>query len=75
MPILTIRHVTAYHYRKPVAFGEHRIMLRPRNDEDQKVLESELEIAPAAGGKYRSQPTARRGAKQDAPLSESRQLH
>ena len=46
MPILTIRHVTAYHYKQPVAFGEHRIMLRPRNDEDQKVLESELEIAP-----------------------------
>ena len=46
MPILTIRHVTAYHYKQPVAFGEHRIMLRPRDDEDQKVLESELEIAP-----------------------------
>jgi hypothetical protein len=28
MPILTIRHVTAYHYQQPVA--EHRIMLRPR---------------------------------------------
>ena len=47
MPILTIMHVTAYHYKQPVAFGEHRIMLRPRDDEDQKVLESELEIAPS----------------------------
>jgi hypothetical protein len=46
MPILTIRHVTAYHYKQPVAFGEHRIMLRPRDDKDQKVLETELEIAP-----------------------------
>jgi transglutaminase-like putative cysteine protease len=46
MPILTIRHATAYHYKQPVAFGEHRIMLRPRDDEDQKVLESELEITP-----------------------------
>jgi transglutaminase-like putative cysteine protease len=46
MPILTIRHVTAYHYTQPVAFGEHRMMLRPRDDEDQKVLESELEIRP-----------------------------
>jgi transglutaminase-like putative cysteine protease len=46
MPILNIRHVTAYHYKRSVAFGEHRIMLRPRDDEDQKVLESELEIAP-----------------------------
>ena len=39
MPILTIRHVTTYHYQQPVAFGEHRMMLRPRDDGDQKVLE------------------------------------
>ena len=46
MPIFTIRHVTTYHYKKPVGFGEHRMMLRPRDDNDQKVLESELEITP-----------------------------
>jgi transglutaminase-like putative cysteine protease len=47
MPILTIRHVTTYRYKRPVAFGEHRMMLRPRDDDDQKVLSSELEITPA----------------------------
>jgi transglutaminase-like putative cysteine protease len=47
MPIFTVSHVTTYRYRKPVAFGEHRMMLRPRDDDDQKVLESELEITPA----------------------------
>jgi transglutaminase-like putative cysteine protease len=46
MPILTIRHVTTYRYRQPVAFGEHRMMLRPRDDGDQKVLKSGLEITP-----------------------------
>jgi transglutaminase-like putative cysteine protease len=46
MPILTIRHVTIYHYKRPVSFGEHRMMLRPRDDDDQKVFESELEITP-----------------------------
>jgi transglutaminase-like putative cysteine protease len=46
MPILTVRHVTTYHFKRPVAFGEHRMMLRPRDDDDQMVLESELEIAP-----------------------------
>src|SRR5882757_5795369 len=46
MPILTIRHVTTYTYKQPVAFGEHRMMLRPRDDDDQKLLESELEITP-----------------------------
>ena len=47
MPILTIKHLTTYHYRQPVAFGEHRMMLRPRDDGDQTVLESDLDITPA----------------------------
>jgi transglutaminase-like putative cysteine protease len=46
MPILAIRHITTYHYKKPVAFGEHRMMLHPRDDGDQKVLERELVITP-----------------------------
>jgi transglutaminase-like putative cysteine protease len=46
MPILSIKHVTTYRYRRPVALGEHRMMLRPRDDYDQKVLQSELEIRP-----------------------------
>jgi transglutaminase-like putative cysteine protease len=46
MPILTIRHVTTYHYKQPVAFGDHRMMLHPRDDGDQKVLESQLDITP-----------------------------
>jgi transglutaminase-like putative cysteine protease len=46
MPILTVRHVTSYHYRQPVAFGVHRMMLRPRDDDHQKVLETELAITP-----------------------------
>jgi transglutaminase-like putative cysteine protease len=50
MPIFTVRHVTTYHYKRPVAFGEHRMMLRPRDDEHQKVLESELEIRPEPSG-------------------------
>lgn len=46
MPILTIHHKTAYRYNRPVAFGEHRIMLRPRDGHDQRVLSSSLEISP-----------------------------
>jgi transglutaminase-like putative cysteine protease len=46
MPTLTIRHVTTYRYRQPVAFGEHRMMLRPRDSSDQRVLEASLEISP-----------------------------
>jgi transglutaminase-like putative cysteine protease len=50
MPILTIKHVTTYHYRRPVAFGEHRMMLRPRDDGDQKVLRSGIAITPEPTG-------------------------
>lgn len=46
MPILTVRHITTYRYRQPVAFGEHRMMLRPRDDGDQKVLQSAFDITP-----------------------------
>ena len=46
MPLLTIRHVTTYHYRRPVAFGEHRMMLRPRDSHSQKIIEANLEISP-----------------------------
>ena len=46
MPILSIRHVTTYRYQQPVAFGAHRMMLRPRDDDDQTVLEFEIQITP-----------------------------
>jgi hypothetical protein len=46
MPSLTIRHVTTYRYRQPVAFGEHRMMLRPRDSHDQRVIEASPEINP-----------------------------
>jgi transglutaminase-like putative cysteine protease len=48
MPILTVRHVTTYRYRRPVAFGEHRMMLRPRDSYDQRLLHSKLTITPKA---------------------------
>ena len=46
MPSLIIRHITTYRYRRPVAFGEHRIMFRPRDSHDQKVVEANLHISP-----------------------------
>jgi len=46
MPLLTIHHKTEYRYARPVAFGEHRIMLRPRDGHDLRVLESRLDIMP-----------------------------
>ena len=46
MASLTIRHVTTYRYRQPVAFGEHRMMFRPRETGDQRVTAARLAITP-----------------------------
>lgn len=46
MKLLTVRHVTTYRYRQPVSFGEHRMMLRPRDSYDQRLIEARLEITP-----------------------------
>src|SRR5262245_45434151 len=46
MTVLSVRHITTYRYRQPVSFGEHRMMLRPRDSFDQKLLESQLVITP-----------------------------
>lgn len=46
MPVLTIRHKTEYRYAKAVSFGEHRIMLRPRDGHDLKVIEARMTISP-----------------------------
>lgn len=47
MPVLTIDHVTTYRYREPVGFGEHRMMMRPRESYDQRLIDAMLEIDPA----------------------------
>src|SRR5437763_7302006 len=46
MPLLTIHHKTVYRYTRPVAFGEHRIMLRPLPGHDLRIRASHLEIEP-----------------------------
>ena len=46
MPVLTVKHLTTYRYKQPVAFGEHRMMLRPRDSYDQRLIEARLVIAP-----------------------------
>ncbi len=46
MTVLSVRHVTTYRYRRPVRFGEHRMLLRPRDSYDQRLLRSSLRISP-----------------------------
>jgi transglutaminase-like putative cysteine protease len=46
MRLLTVRHVTTYRYSEPVKFGEHRMMFRPRESHDLRLVSTKLEILP-----------------------------
>ena len=46
MKVLSVQHVTIYRYKQPVSFGEHRMMLRPRDSYDQRLIDSKLVITP-----------------------------
>lgn len=48
MKTLTVDHLTIYRYRRPVRFGEHRLMFRPRDSHDLRLLETALVIEPSA---------------------------
>jgi len=43
---LTIQHETAYRYARPVTFGRHRLVLRPREGHDLRVESMDLFITP-----------------------------
>jgi transglutaminase-like putative cysteine protease len=49
MPIhYDITHTTVYRYAEPVTFGEHRVMFRPRDSHDLRVLATDLQVTPQA---------------------------
>lgn len=43
-----ISHRTRYAYDRPVAFGVHRMMIRPRDAHDMRLLDSRLIVTPDA---------------------------
>src|SRR5262245_57623140 len=46
MKLLTVRHSTTYRYSAPVSFGQHRLMLRPRDSHDLRLVGAELALSP-----------------------------
>ena len=46
MSFLTVRHSTVYRYREPVGLGEHRMMFRPRESHDLRLIQTNLVITP-----------------------------
>lgn len=46
MQLLTVNHRTTYTYRNPVTLGEHRMLFRPRESHDLRLVRSKLVISP-----------------------------
>jgi transglutaminase-like putative cysteine protease len=46
MSFLTVYHSTVYRYREPVGLGEHRMMFRPRESHDLRLIRTNLVITP-----------------------------
>ncbi len=46
MARVTILHETCYRYERPVRFGQHRLMLRPRDSHAIRVIEARLMFSP-----------------------------
>ena len=49
-PLITLKidHRTTYRYQQPVSLGPHRLMLRPRESRDLRLISCELTVTPAA---------------------------
>ncbi|WP_431310689.1 transglutaminase N-terminal domain-containing protein, partial [Labrys miyagiensis] len=46
MSLYRIVHTTTYRYRRPVTFAAHRLMFRPRDSFDQKLISSSFRVWP-----------------------------
>jgi YD repeat-containing protein len=46
MARLRIRHETIYAYERPVAFAQHRLLLRPRDSHAIRVMDAVLTVSP-----------------------------
>ncbi len=52
MNLLKVTHRTTYRYARPVTFGEHRMMSRPRDSHDLRLRETWLTVSPGAEIKW-----------------------
>ncbi len=48
--IYDIVHRTEYRFANPVGFGQHRLLFRPRDGHDMRVLATDLQVEPTALG-------------------------
>jgi transglutaminase-like putative cysteine protease len=50
MTVFLVHHVTRYLYKRDIRVGTHRLMFRPRDSFDQRLIDSKLTVVPAPCG-------------------------
>jgi transglutaminase-like putative cysteine protease len=50
MPHVRVEHTTTYRYATPVRLTQHRLMLRPRDSHDLRLIDATLGLTPPAVG-------------------------
>jgi transglutaminase-like putative cysteine protease len=50
--ILNVRHTTVYRYSRAVRLGDHRLMLRPRDSHDLRLIQTSLKFSPPASVRW-----------------------
>lgn len=74
MPVVyDVVHTTVYRYREAVSFGEHRVMFRPRESHDLRVLATDLQVSPPSQVRLIQDPHSNSVALVQ-PLQESNEL-
>src|SRR5580698_3499397 len=48
LPLLKIDHRTSFRYRQKIALGPHRLMLRPRESHNLRLISAAMTITPTA---------------------------
>ena len=47
-----LRHATTYRYNQAIEFGEHRMIFRPRDSHDVRLIDAMLTISPPASVRW-----------------------
>lgn len=52
MARLLIRHETLYTYEKPVGFGPHRLLIRPRDSHATRIVKASMSFSPSSDTRW-----------------------
>ncbi|MEM6490992.1 MAG: transglutaminase N-terminal domain-containing protein, partial [Pseudomonadota bacterium] len=50
---LRVVHETIYRYQRPVVFGEHQAMFRPRDSHDLRLIDAKISLSPTGSVRWR----------------------